>query len=313
MGAKGRLAVEAVQAFPYDLILMDVQMPELDGLDATREIRALEQETGGRIPILALTASVMREDHDKCAAAGIDGIEAKPIDFNTLFAVMERIVPAGCGMFRTTVPIATRADVQIDFSPLDGVVDHAKGLKSWLNPKAYAKALLSFAAERVDDSEKLANLLKDNQDDSEAALGLTHALKGVAGNLSITQIAVLTSEIETALKSGQRQALDILLPNLDHALTQTTQAISRLQPPVTPRTAPSNAFDKQVVCRLLSTLCNALGELNPDAVEPVLAELSKYLSNAELDGILRAVDGFDFDEAVSQSLHLAEKLGLTIE
>ncbi len=86
----GRKTVEESQANSYDIILMDVMMPEMDGLDATREIRSIEEKTKARIPILALTASVMREDYNKCLAAGMDGVESKPIDFNKLFSEMEK-------------------------------------------------------------------------------------------------------------------------------------------------------------------------------------------------------------------------------
>jgi len=90
----GRDAVAAVQAGHYDVILMDVMMPEMDGLEATREIRRLERRLGRHTPIIGLTASVLPEDHQKCIAAGMDDVQMKPINFAKLFAVMEQIVAA---------------------------------------------------------------------------------------------------------------------------------------------------------------------------------------------------------------------------
>src|SRR4051812_42915035 len=87
----GEVAVEAVQREDYDLVLMDVQMPVMDGLEATRRIRAL----GGKVantPVVALTASVLERDVEACRAAGMDDFVAKPIDADALLAAVERWV-----------------------------------------------------------------------------------------------------------------------------------------------------------------------------------------------------------------------------
>ena len=89
VAANGRLAVEHFQRESFDLILMDVQMPEMDGRDATIEIRRLEQATKTRIPIIAMTAQTMKGDRDSCFAAGMDAFVSKPIRLPELFAAME--------------------------------------------------------------------------------------------------------------------------------------------------------------------------------------------------------------------------------
>ncbi len=89
----GRECLAALEQKPYDVILMDIMMPEMDGLEAAREIRKLEPADRRHIPILALTASMMREINERCLAAGMDGIQAKPINMGALLAAMERVVP----------------------------------------------------------------------------------------------------------------------------------------------------------------------------------------------------------------------------
>jgi CheY-like chemotaxis protein len=79
VAGNGREAVEAVQNQEFDLVLMDVQMPEMDGLEATRVIRQAERESGRHLPILALTARAMHGDRELCLEAGMDGYVAKPI------------------------------------------------------------------------------------------------------------------------------------------------------------------------------------------------------------------------------------------
>jgi CheY-like chemotaxis protein len=86
----GREAVEHWRAHPYDLILMDCQMPELDGFEATREIRALETAQGARVPIVALTASAMEGDRERCLGAGMDDYLSKPFTRRDLMAVLQR-------------------------------------------------------------------------------------------------------------------------------------------------------------------------------------------------------------------------------
>jgi CheY-like chemotaxis protein len=84
----GRACVEAVERKQFDLVFMDVQMPEMDGFTATSEIRALEQRTGRHVPIIAMTAFAQKEDEERCLAAGMDGYVSKPISTERLDAVI---------------------------------------------------------------------------------------------------------------------------------------------------------------------------------------------------------------------------------
>ncbi len=86
----GREAVDVLQREPFDLVLMDVQMPEMDGFEATAAIRERERETGRRIRIVAMTAHAMSGDRERCLAAGMDGYLSKPIDQRSLFDVVEK-------------------------------------------------------------------------------------------------------------------------------------------------------------------------------------------------------------------------------
>lgn len=87
----GREAVTALAAQQFDLVLMDIQMPEMDGYEATAQIRARERATGRRIPIVAVTANVTKGDRERCLAAGMDGYVAKPIHTTELFRVIAEV------------------------------------------------------------------------------------------------------------------------------------------------------------------------------------------------------------------------------
>lgn len=93
LAADGLEAIAAIRARHYDLVLMDVQMPKLDGLSATREIRALPE--GATLPIVAMTANAMKEDRDRCLAAGMDDYMAKPLDRATLYQILSRWIDRG--------------------------------------------------------------------------------------------------------------------------------------------------------------------------------------------------------------------------
>lgn len=91
----GQNAVDAWESGDYDLIFMDVQMPEMDGVEATRIIREKERNKGGHVAIVALTAHAGREDRETCRAAGMDDYLTKPIDFERFYSLVERYCGKG--------------------------------------------------------------------------------------------------------------------------------------------------------------------------------------------------------------------------
>ena len=91
----GKEALDALQTGKFDLVLMDLQMPEMDGFAATREIRTAEQGRQDHIPVIAMTAHAMKGDREECLAAGMDDYLAKPINSEELHQVIERVMSAG--------------------------------------------------------------------------------------------------------------------------------------------------------------------------------------------------------------------------
>jgi CheY-like chemotaxis protein len=96
VAGNGRRAVDLwASEQPFDVILMDVQMPEMDGLDATRAIRQIEGKRDGHIPVIAMTANAMAGDREMCLQAGMDGYVAKPVKKDALFAELDRVMTKG--------------------------------------------------------------------------------------------------------------------------------------------------------------------------------------------------------------------------
>ncbi|MCH5374361.1 MAG: response regulator [Planctomycetes bacterium] len=115
VAGNGREAVQLAAADNFDLVLMDVQMPEMDGFEATRQIRQRETETGGHVPIVALTAHAMKGDRERCIEVGMDGYVSKPVRAQELFETMEDVLVAAEPRRRPESPAAATAPVGLDW------------------------------------------------------------------------------------------------------------------------------------------------------------------------------------------------------
>jgi CheY-like chemotaxis protein len=213
-------AVAAFEAGGIDLILMDIQMPELDGLSACRRIRAIEAERGGpRLPIVALSASVFAEDRQLADDAGMDGFALKPVDPPVLFNEMRRARAACLGEAVDEVPAdaagladagdgaqaashtALRPDAAGQrLAPTDAdLLDAHTGRQRWGDDLAWAQALSQFCRHKRD---WLRDAPADAAPDAQQALLLGHRFKGVAANLGMGRLAAAAGLLEQAAREA---------------------------------------------------------------------------------------------------------------
>ncbi len=201
----GKQAVGAVKAKSFDAVLMDMQMPVMDGLAATRLIRA--DGAFNALPIIAMTANAMPADRQACIDAGMNDHIAKPIDPGILYNTLARwlTLPASHAIEALPpAPSSTPGDQQhgdIDFSALQGI-DVADGLHRLADDQQlYRNILCKFYHSQADSIKQMQEAVI--ADDIALAKSIVHALKGVAGNIGATSLMKQLTILESALSSGK--------------------------------------------------------------------------------------------------------------
>ena len=237
----GRDAVR-LAAEPFDLILMDVQMPEMDGLEATEEIRKLEQRTGTHMPIIAMTAHAMKGDRDRCLAAGMDRYIAKPIRAVELFQEIKDLCPAGEEPAATSGDgAATRSPGPVEAEnrthPLAPVAtasgrDWSAALKNVQGDKGLFRDVAeAFLLEGPELQEKMTVALQDR--DAERLRRAAHTLKGGLRTVGGEEAAEAVVRIEDAARRGVINEAVALFPGMqeEHARfrKELTEYLHRLQ------------------------------------------------------------------------------------
>ena len=202
----GREALGRSQAEEFDLILMDVQMPEMDGLEATKAIRAAEESTGKHVPIIAVTAHAMKGDREECLSAGMDGYLSKPIRIDELKRTMSEVKKAQ-NSAQSSEQQTFRAIGQVE-SLLDSVMGD--------------RALLIEMAELwLADSAKQERDIQNGLDSGNAIMvqRAAHALKGSVGTFQASAAQNAASQLEMAAKDadlvGARTAFERLSTQID--------------------------------------------------------------------------------------------------
>jgi len=191
----------------YDVVLMDLQMPEMDGFQATRKIRADPRFAG--FPIIAMTAHATIEEKQKCTDAGMNGHVSKPIDPSSLFDTLERFVKAIEKSPARTEPkrISSEAVVAADELPdLPGLNCREGLLRVAGNKELYRKLLKQFSNTEADAPARIATALAENN--RGLAERLAHTVKGVAGNIGAMTVHDAAAELEKAI-AGSATAVQI--------------------------------------------------------------------------------------------------------
>jgi PAS domain S-box-containing protein len=307
----GLEAVNMVEEQSFDLVLMDMQMPVMDGLTATREIR--KNSAFAALPIIAMTANAMQEDVDKCIEAGMNGHIAKPINFNAMISSISSALKAPQNSI-TEPPCDTstqkNSDEKLDSKEpeiqLEGI-SFIEGIKRiGGNEKAYWSILTKFISNQIEEMINLEQALIIG--DVEHASRIAHSLKGSAANLCATRLAEVGDKFETAINNDQEVSTaeihDIIayLREIEQQLSKSTHSDTKKTSPVT------CSLDKNTIKEKLALLTELIDSNDVDAIETVneLTDLN-FMSVDDSTALEELINDFEFLEAKTLVVKITER------
>ncbi|QCO05545.1 hybrid sensor histidine kinase/response regulator [Azospirillum argentinense] len=313
----GAIAVDMVQAAHYDLVLMDMQMPVMDGIAATREIRRLGF-TG--LPIVAMTANAMQADRERCLDAGMNDYLAKPIDPDALWATLLVWVTPRPGLgAEAPAPLPAPAVEEPDDLPT-GVpgLDTAIGLSRVLGKKRlYLDLLRKFTAGQRGVVTAIRTAL--DAGDLAAAERYAHTLKGTAGNIGAHPVQDAAEQLEAVIRDARpRPEIDARLAALEPplgALLAHLDAALASNGDTAPSVVPPDAVDAAALRALCGRLRQLLLDSDPDAEEVLTAnaDLLQAAFPDRFETIAGQIRNFDFDEAAATLDAAAIDRGVTAQ
>lgn len=307
----GAEAVAAVQEQKYDIVLMDIQMPIMDGLDATRAIRAL----GGsysELPIIAMTAHALVGDADTSLDAGMNDHVTKPIDPEHLFKTLAKWIEPDQqdeSHHRQQASLAAKEEGLPKALPSLSGIDLVEGLNRLAgNWPLYKSILLSFYRDQGDSANQLSEHIRLGH--WEQATRLAHTIKGSAGNISAHQLSNAAACIEAKLLQEERSGMDELLDSFRNHQTLVMESLAQLknlpEKDEEVEAASETLSDEQLsveLSRFVELLESDLGEAQSLA-EQLQKKVPLGDSQSGIDELLSALEYFDVDGAKEIALKL---------
>jgi CheY-like chemotaxis protein/HPt (histidine-containing phosphotransfer) domain-containing protein len=280
----------------FDLVLMDLQMPLMDGYEATRQLRL--QERYARLPIVAMTAHAMAEERERCDALGMNGHVSKPIEPEQLYAMLAQHY--GAQAAAASAALAPKEVAHPASGPAIAGIDSVAGLRrAGGKISLYLRLLSHFAADYRAAGHQLAAWLDSAEWDQ--AERLAHTLKGVAATIGADALAPLAGALETACHQQQldtaRQALAALQPVLAQQCAALDQHFAEPAPLASHADKPGGPAPAW-----LPRLRKMLDECDSEALllwEGGHAEAAAWLNATQIGRINRALDNFEFDKALA--------------
>jgi PAS domain S-box-containing protein len=300
------ILTEGDQPPPFDVVFMDLQMPEMDGYTATKLIRAQPRLFG--LPIIAMTAHALVEERQNCLDAGMSDHVTKPIDPEALIATLLRWAkPRQAAIGEETKPAMARDEIMLP--EIEGV-DLEGGLKRVVgNKRLYRDLLLQFAAKQADAAAQIAAAIESG--DLKLAERIAHTVKGVAGNLGLGQVFAAAEKLERKIRHGDgvdAAAVEEFSVVVGHQVDAIRQAMEGV-PADKPAEGGSAKFDAEAASASIARLKALLVSCDGDAADAFLAverALACMVSKSRLDALSTAISEFDFETALTKLDEIAE-------
>jgi len=308
----GEIAIRMLSENTYDLVLMDMQMPVMDGLAATRAIR--QNSKFKDLPIIAMTANVMAGDREECLEAGMNDHLAKPIDPDKLFKSLLRWIPVRTSAAGSEpVVMAKKYPAGSTSLEIPGIDTQSALKRTGGSRQRYESLLRRFAESQVLAVKEIRGALSAR--DSATAQRIAHSLKGAAANLGATGLANAAGRAELAIKT--QSDVDPVLVEMEQMLFATVATIQKALPSAEKvETKQNGDGDPSVVLQPLSRLKRLLEADDSEAAEFILEAQSSFstvLHRTEIETLTRAVGDFDYESALRTVSGIADRLSLKLE
>ncbi len=313
----GREAVQAVRQTAYDAVLMDVQMPEMDGIEATRAIRREFPQT--HIPIIAMTAYAMSGDRKKCLKTGMNDYVIKPIDRKELFAALRkhiaRIRVASPPHVPANLPLPS-AEAQFNSPPGLDVQTGLDRLGGSL--EMYVDIMQDFCADKRTFAYDMRQLIR-NQDFQTAKLQ-AHSLNGAAGNVAAPALTAAAKELEAACNGRDQDRILNRLKRVEETFTQVQAGLAELCEQIETQTAtnadtgPDRSAPRppDAILDLLQRLDQSLAAFDPvksdECLKALKANLRQRQFEADLNNLTHHIGNYRFETARAIVVDMVRKL-----
>lgn len=298
VAANGLIALERLNNNAYALVLMDMQMPEMDGIEATIAIR--QNPRYAQLPIVAMTANVMQGDRERCLQAGMNDHLGKPIEPEELWNKLLHWIPVDSPLAPETIEESAinTSDPEISIPHIPGL-NSDDGLRRVLGKKSlYLKMLHKFVASQSSFLPEITQALGEK--DYGFAERLAHTLKGVAGNIGAQELQQEAAELEKAIKEQWPQPeVENLLTNLGDRLDNLIAQLTSNLPPEPATVAIT--LDQGQLEEICDHLAQLLGEDDAEAAD-LLQNHGDLLRQAFPDhysAIAAGINNFDFEAALA--------------
>ena len=318
LASNGEEAITCLRKRRYDIVLMDIQMPVMDGLEATRKIRKSRAKYRDTI-IIAMTAQAMKDDFEKSKKAGLNDHVTKPIDPHALYSILSKwIKPVYRGDLTSEPPPSEKPELK--FPDLPGIDTQVGLQRMGGDHKRYHKLLLMFLTKHAGVVDEIEEALE--AEDEESAIRLAHTLKGVAGNISAQVVLADAQRLESTLKGVDDEQLSDRLSAVRESLKTVLSSIKTLEGEITKQPADTpvatRTIHHQELAPIFKDLALALREGDTRALE-VMIRLRKQLRSAGMDAradiqtIQDLIEEYDYDSALEELSELTNQIEIDLE